>query len=74
MCPLILRIVITTTLISRRTPRPLKVIPLMRRAHETMTIVASKRLKPSARNDPDEAKVLSTISMRKAVRKTKSIA
>ena len=58
---------------SLRTPRPLKVMPLIIRAQDTMTIVASNRLKPSIINVPDEANVLRNISVAKMVRKMKSI-
>jgi len=68
-----LLIVITTTLMSLRTPRPLKVMPLIMSAQDTMTIVASNRLKPSIINAPDEANVFRNISVAKMVRKMKSI-
>ena len=63
----------TTTLISLSTPNPLKVIPCIIKAQDTMTMVASKRLKPSIRKAPLEANVFRIISVRKTVRKTKSI-
>ena len=59
--------------IRRKTPSPLNVIPLIISAHEPITIAASNRLNPSMRNLPDEAKVLSAISMKKTLRKMKSI-
>ena len=68
-----LRIVITTTLMSLSTPRPLNVIPLIMSTHETITIAASNRLKPSIRNCPLLANVFRMISMKKIVKKTKSI-
>jgi len=43
------------------------------RANETITIVASKMLKPSIRKLPLEANDLSMISIKKIVRKTKSM-
>ena len=73
MLPLILRIAMTTTLISLSTPRPLKVIPLIKSAHDTMTIVASNKLNLSLRKPPFEAKVFRSISMKKMKRKTRSI-
>ena len=63
----------TTTLIKRSTPRPLKVIPRIIRPHDPMTIAASNRLNPSIRNVPDDANVFKAISMKKTLRKTKSI-
>ena len=63
----------TTTLISRRTPRPLNVIPRIRSAHDTMTIVASNKLNLSTRNPPPDANVFRHISMKKMKRKTRSM-
>ena len=71
--PVMLRIVMTTTLISLSTPRPFCVIPCIIKPNETTTIVASKILKPSIKNLPLEAKVFKMISMRKMVKKTRSI-
>ena len=71
--PVMLRIVITTTLISLRTPRPFCVIPFSMRQKDTTTIVASKILKPSIRKPPLEAKLFKTISIKKMVKKVKSI-
>ena len=68
-----LRIVITTTLISLSTPKPLNVIPLIRRPHETSTIAASNKLKPSIKKVPEDANVLRKISTAKMVRKIRSI-
>ena len=71
--PEMLRIVMTTTLIRRSTPRPLNVMPRISSAHETITIVASNKLKASMRNVPEEANDLRIISMKNTVRNTKSI-
>ena len=68
-----LRIVITTTLISLRTPSPFCVIPFNIRQKETTTIVASKMLKPSKRKLPLDAKLFKMISIKKMVKKVKSI-
>ncbi len=68
-----LLIVITTTLISLSTPRPLNVIPFIRRAQETSTIAASNKLKPSIRKVPEDANVFRKISAAKMVRKIKSM-
>ena len=71
--PVILRIVITTTLISRRTPRPWIYIPFILRAKDTKTIAASKKLNASSMKLPLEAKVFSVISTKKNVRKNRSM-
>ena len=62
-----------TTLISRNTPSPFAVIWRRLKTSEVNTIAASKKLKKSARNMPDEANVLSRISIKKNVRNTESI-
>lgn len=73
MLPVILRIVNTTTLISLRTPKPFAVIPSRLKTSEVSTIAASKKLKKSVRNIPEEANVLRPISMKKNVKKMESI-
>jgi hypothetical protein len=49
------------------------VIPSRLKTSEVSTIAASKKLKKSVRNIPDEANVLSPISMKKNVKKMESI-
>ena len=51
----------------------MKVMPLIMRTHEAITMTASNKLKPSMRKAPEEANVFRAISMKKIVRKTKSI-
>ena len=65
--------IMTTTLISRRTPRPLAVIPKIISIQESPTIMASKVLNASIKNMPLEAKVLRPISKAKTLRNMKSI-
>lgn len=73
MFPVIFRIVITTTLMSLRTPRPLAIIPIIFRTSEMMTITASKALKTSKRYMKLLAKLLSIISAKNIVKNAVSI-
>lgn len=52
----------------------MKVMPLIMRTQEPMTIAASNTLKTSIRKVPDEANVFRAISIRKIFKKAKSIA
>ena len=71
--PVIERITITTTLISLSTPRPLIEMPATFRNQDEITIAASNRLKKSARNMKELANVFRMISIKKIVRKYRSI-
>jgi len=71
--PVILRIVITTTLMSLSTASPYTWIFIKINTSEAITTMASNALKKSARNTIDEAKDFSMISMKKNVKKAKSI-
>lgn len=64
----------TTTLMSLSTPRPLIEIPPTLRNQELMTILASNMLKKSSSRKANElAKVFRAISMKKIVKKYRSI-
>ena len=63
----------TTTLMSLSTPKPLKVIPRISSAQDTMTIVASNKQNLSIKKPPLDANVFRQISMKKMKRKTRSM-
>jgi hypothetical protein len=60
--------VITTTLISLSTPRPLAMIPMILSISDMNTMIASKALNASKRNLKLLAKVFIMISVKKHVR------
>lgn len=65
--------VITTTLINLRTPSPWAMIPMISSTSDIMTMVASNALNASNKYIKLLANVLSTISVKKHVKNTKSI-
>ena len=71
--PVIFRIVRTTTLIKRKTAKPFAVILRRLKISEVSTIDASKKLKKSVRNIPEEANVFNAISIKKNVKKIESM-